>query len=120
MKQIQKSRLETKYPEIYEALGIKAVKRDKRSPVALEFTKDEIAELYVLAQSYGQDINAFLEDTTLTLAWGMHYGAGEYPRNGWRELYRPRNRGNSRRSSRLRRASEKRAFKKELAEYGYM
>lgn len=53
-------------------------------------------------------------------AWGMHYGAGEYPRNGWRELYRPRNRGLSRRSSRLRRASEKRAFKKELAEYGYM
>lgn len=53
-------------------------------------------------------------------AWGMHYGAGEYPRNGWRELYRPRNRGHSRRSSRLRRASEKRAFKKELAEYGYM
>ena len=60
MKQVQKSRLKAKYPVVYEALGIEPVKRDKRSPVALEFTKDEIAELYVLAQSYGQDINLFL------------------------------------------------------------
>ena len=74
MKQIQKSRLEKKYPGVYEALSIEPIKRDKRSPVTLEFTKDEIAELYVLAQSYGQDINAFLEDTTLTLAWALRDG----------------------------------------------
>jgi hypothetical protein len=74
MKQVQKSRLKAKYPVVYEALGIEPVKRDKRSPVALEFTKDEIAELYVLAQSYGQDINLFLEDTTLTLAWALRDG----------------------------------------------
>ena len=74
MKQVQKSRLKAKYPGVYEALGIEPVKRDKRSPVALEFTKDEIAELYVLAQSYGQDINLFLEDTTLTLAWALRDG----------------------------------------------
>ena len=42
--------------------------------MALEFTKDEIAELYVLAQSYGQDINLFLEDTALTLAWALRDG----------------------------------------------
>lgn len=74
MKQIQKSRLEKKYPGVYEALSIEPIKRDKRSPVTLEFTKDEIAELYVLAQSYGQDINAFLEDTALTLAWALRDG----------------------------------------------
>ena len=74
MKQIQKSRLETNYPEIYEALGIKAVKRDKRSPVALEFTQGESSELYSLAQSYGQDVNIFLEDTALTLAWALRDG----------------------------------------------
>lgn len=74
MKQIQKSRLEKKYPGVYEALSIKAVKRDKRSPVALEFTQGESSELYSLAQSYGQDINAFLEDTALTLAWALRDG----------------------------------------------
>ena len=42
MKQIQKSRLEKKYPGVYEALSIEPIKRDKRSPVTLEFTKDEM------------------------------------------------------------------------------
>ncbi len=74
MKQVQKSRLEAKYPGVYEALGIESVKRDKRSPIALEFTQSESNELYSLAQSYGQDVNLFLEDTALTLAWALRDG----------------------------------------------
>ena len=54
------------------------------------------------------------------LAYGIHYSLGEYPTNGWPDVWRPRTKGNTRKSSRIRRKREKRQLYLEILAEGYI